>query len=304
MSDICIKGTIQSPINIPSADAIKCGALCELIMYYRTSKCYIQNTGTEIILNYDNGSYVTYNSVVYELDKMAFTLPASHQIDGYSYPAELQMYHRSPDTGEILVIAILIDVNDSTSRSNVFLEMITNHLPKKSGQSVTVNTPDSWNVFNMIPDLKSFYSYKGSLPRTPCTENVKWIVFDNAVNCSNAFFSQLKELYPNNARGLQKLNNRQVFYNSNTAEQNKRNYGDRLRCYTNDELKEQCSKYVNATDIMSKRKKQTLLIIMSVCIVIITIILLGWIYYKGVFGRIFGFFKTKLNLSGKKSPIA
>ena len=39
-------------------------------------------------MDYDNGSYVMFNNEVYELDKLSFTIPASHKLDGFSYPRD------------------------------------------------------------------------------------------------------------------------------------------------------------------------------------------------------------------------
>ena len=131
MTNPCANGKFQSPIDIKSKIAIKCGALCDLVFYYRTSKANLVNTGKNIIMDYDNGSYVMFNNEVYELDKLSFTIPASHKLDGFSYPMEMHLNHRSPDTGKLLIIAILFEINDATSKSNLFLDMISKSLPRK-----------------------------------------------------------------------------------------------------------------------------------------------------------------------------
>ena len=136
MVNVCIQGKQQSPINIKSKNAIQCGALCDLIFYYRTSMCNLLNTTKNIILDYDNGSYVLYNGQVFELDKLSFSIPASHKIDNYSSPIELQLHHRCPDTSEILIIAIFIDINDAVSKSNMFLELLFNYFNSSSPKLV------------------------------------------------------------------------------------------------------------------------------------------------------------------------
>ena len=61
--NVCVKGRMQSPIDINTRKAVKCGALCDLMIYYRTSYCNMVNTGKNLVLDYDNGSYVVYNSL-------------------------------------------------------------------------------------------------------------------------------------------------------------------------------------------------------------------------------------------------
>ena len=48
---------------------------------------------------------------------------------------------------------------------------------------------------------------------------------DSSINCSNNFYLKLKSIIPKNARDIQKLNSRKIYYNPNTADKNNRNYG-------------------------------------------------------------------------------
>lgn len=295
-SNICAVGRMQSPINIISNNTQQCSALCDLTFYYRTSKCNIVNTGNDIILDYDTGSYITYNSQIYELNKIAFTIPASHTIDGFSYPAEIQLYHRSPDSNNILIISVFLDINDASSKSKMFFDTFTNILPK-ANQQRNLNTSDTWTIFHAIPEIKSFFSYKGSIPRSPCIENVQWIVFDNAVNCSTNFYDNLKKLIPQNARPIQKLNNRKVQFNANTNSKNNRNYGDQMRCYNDNEFRSACSKLTSNTDIVEAKSRQALLIVIAFCASIITLLLILWLVQQDFFWKTWE--KLKVMLSTK-----
>ena len=279
---LCSNGHYQSPIDLKSSAVVQCASKCNLIFYYRSSKCSIVNIGNDIILEYDTGSYITYNSVVYELLKVSFTIPSSHNIDGYSYPAEMQIYHRSADTGELLIVSVFLDVNDAMSKSNMFFEMFGNSIPVKKGQTSTINTSDDWNVFHAVPENKSFYYYKGSLIRSPCTENISWIIFDTAVNCSTNFFDKLKSILGNNARKIQKTNGRQIYYNPNTAQSNIRNYGDKLRCYTDNEFRESCSKLTANPEIVSAKSKQAMIILLIVLGIITFVLAILYFQQQGV----------------------
>ena len=282
-TNICANGQRQSPINIKTSDIVKCNVLCDLVFYYRTSKCNIVHVDNDIILEYDSGSYVTYNSNIYELNKIAFTVPASHKIDNFSYPAEAQLYHRSTDTGELLIISVFLDVNDATSKSRMFFDMFADIIPLKSGQRSTVNTGDTWNIYHIIPEAKSFYNYKGSLPRSPCSENILWVVFDNSINCSTNFFDKLKIAIPSNARSLQNINGRTIYFNINNNDKNKRNYGDSMRCYEDKEFREQCSKLSNNTEIITAKNKQALIITACICIIIALILFILWLGQQDFF---------------------
>ncbi len=300
MTNACVSGKFQSPISIRTKSAIRCGALCDLVFYYRTSKCNMVNVNKNFVIDYDNGSYVLYNSEVFELDKIAFTHSASHKIDNYTFPLEIMLYHRAPDSGKVLVISVMSDVNDAVSRSKMFLEIMVNQMPRNTGEQKKLNTADSWNIFDIIPETKSFFTYEGSLIQSPCSENVTWVVFDNSINCSSNFFDSLRSVVESNARSIKKTNGRRVYYNINTAEKNKKNYGDRIRCYNEKQFRKECAKLTSHTDIVDARNKQLLLILIAVSIVTILILVILYLAQKDFFGKggtaIKDFFTTKIFL--------
>ena len=179
------------------------------------------NIGKNILLDYDTGSYVMYNNEVYELDKLSFFVPAAHKLDGFTYPLEINFNHRSPDTGKLLIISVLAEISDATSKSRLFLDMIADNLPKSRGLQTHVNTPDEWNCFNLVPDAKSFYAYKVPYQDLLVQKMYSGVVFENTVNCSTKFYDAIKPIIQGNPRSIQKLNGRRIFFNPNNADKNK-----------------------------------------------------------------------------------
>jgi carbonic anhydrase len=286
--NLCESGTFQSPINIdtqsPKQKIIPCQGMCDLMIHYRTSKCNLINTGSEILVDYDAGSYITYKNQIYELNQLSFTLPASHKLDNRNFTGEIQLHHHSPDTGAILIIAVFFTINDVMSLSNSFLSVFENELPKSKGGTKVINTSSEWNAYNILPEIKSFYTYMGSLPRSPCTQDVTWIIFDNSVNCSNIFYDRLKALYPGNARSIQNVNNRPIYYNVNSSEKNRRNYGENIRCYTEKEFRKECGKLMGQPNrFMSLKQTQILIIIATITIVCFFFLFVMFLESKGFF---------------------
>lgn len=240
MSDTCQTGKLQAPINIRTEKTKQCEGNCELSFYYRSSVCSISNNSGNIVMEYDAGSYVNYNALVYELDKVSFTVPASNKVDGSAYAMEMFIWHKSMDIGKVLIISVFLDINDATSKSKDFFDMLANPLPKNSGDDKIYNTQEDWNIYNALPENKAFYLYSGSLPQPPCTENVTWIVMDSPVNISNTVYTNIKNIIGKNSRQIQRNNNRTIYYNPNNQAKNKRNYGSKLRCYTDVELRSKC----------------------------------------------------------------
>jgi len=286
---MCGKGKHQSPIDIKTSNAKPCSLNCNLTFYYRSSSCFIKNMDKDIILDYDAGSHVIYDNNVYELDVVGFTLPSSHKINGKNYTAEMQLYHTSPDIGKKIIVSIMIDINDAYSKSKTFFEMLSNNLPKYSGEEKYYNTSDEWNIFNAIPESKSFYTYNGSLMRHPCSEDVTWVVFDTPVNMGDRTFYNLKKVMGYNSKTVQKLNGRTVYYNSNSGSKSVRNMGNRLRCYTDKELRDACNcmakKPINIT--MHRAIKTSLFIIIATVLSIVLFI--GLVIGKKRFGDIMAY---------------
>jgi carbonic anhydrase len=278
----CDKGLKQSPIEIKSKKARRCLASCDLMFYYRTSKCNMIVSNKNFIIDYDNGSFINFNHDVYEVHKISFSVPASHKVDGSSYPVEAHIYHRSANSGKILIIAVFLDINNAMSKSKIFLDKFYNSIPKKKAVQRSLNMPNNWNIYHLIPENKSFFLYDGSLPRYPCTENVTWVIFDNPVNCSLKFYENLKKVSGNNARNIQKFNNRTLYYNHNNSNKANRNYGSKLRCYTDKEFKKSCSKLVGNKDIAKFKSYQTLIIALTVVISLVGILSILWLIEQGL----------------------
>lgn len=297
MSNICQTGKLQAPINIKSASSKRCEGNCDLNFYYRSSICSILNNSGNLVLDYDSGSYVNYNLLVYELDKISFTVPSSNKVDGSVYPMEMFLWHKSMDIGKVLIISVFLDVNDATSKSKAFFDILSNTLPKTSGTEKNYNTPEDWNIYNALPDSKAFYLYSGSLPQPPCTENVTWIVMDSPVNISNTVYKNIKDVIGKNSRQIQRNYNRTIYYNPNNNPKNNRNYGSKLRCYTDAELRRKCNcmcKNGKTVDPYSNLNVKMILIAFIITLVVVFL----YIAYKagllsGATGKLRDYIKSK-----------
>ena len=64
---------------------------------------------------------------------------------------------------------------------------------------------------------------------------------DSPVNMSSDIYKNIRGITGKNSRQIQKRHNRKVYYNENISEKCSRNYGSKLRCFTDEELKQTCS---------------------------------------------------------------
>jgi carbonic anhydrase len=258
----CIVGNKQSPINIISANAKQCNTLCNLRFFYRSSLCSIENNGFSFTIRYDPGSSVVYKDEVFSLESITITIPSSHKIDGKSY------------NGEIIVSVFLqLDNNEIASASKGFLDEFVDIIPSNNSAKL-VNLGTEWNVFDVLPEDKGFYTYQGSIIREPCTENVTWVVMANPVYASLRFFDKMKQLFPNESnRGARNDDTRDVLYNSNTDRANKENYGSSMRCYDDLAFRSQCS-LLSKNALVQEQTDNSLMYIILFILAIIVIVLL------------------------------
>lgn len=279
---LCNSGIEQSPINIISNISKKCSATCDLTFFYKTSKLNMSLYNNDLIIDYDTGSYINFNQEIFELDKISFTNPSSHKIDNVSYPLEAHLYHRNPYTGKILVIAVFIDINEAMSNSKRFLDSISSSIPKVKEKEILINTDENWNIYSILPEVKGFFLYTGSLVKNPCTEDVLWIIFDEPVNCSNNLYNNIKKILNKNARTIKNLGERPIYYNANNSKKNLRNYGNETMCYSKKEFEKKCKTYLYKT-----QPKIINIPIVKPFIFILLITYIIWLFNKGFFQKYF-----------------
>lgn len=223
------KGTSQSPINIIPKESSDCDTLCKIALKYGTSKCTASVKNKTPIVYFDSGSYIKYtkNNEILSLKAMTIHTPSLHSIDGSFYDMEVVLYHKL--SGSInkdsenwvpggTAISIMfqkgVDYGPQNNFFNSFIykipidkENITNQFDIKVG--------DKWGPEMIIPQIKTYYYYQGSLPFPPAEEGWNWIVFEEIQQISANIVDTLKVVFNNNTRPIQPLNGRVAAYNAN-----------------------------------------------------------------------------------------
>jgi len=280
-TSLCMYGKSQSPIDIVTKDAQTCEVRCDAKFFYRGSMCTLINTGSEFVIQYDVGSYIDFKNTVYALEQISITRPASHLINGQQYAAEVLLYHKNKVTTDMLVVSVFLESSDAVSPSKTFLDQFVDYIPQDSNQVKTLNLGTDWNVFNVLPMEKSFYTYNGSIIKEPCEQNTTWIIFANPVNASSHFFSQLVSKFPAvNNRNPNALNNRKVFYNPNRDPLFTMNYGSSEKCYNESQFRSQCS-LLSRNSAIEERRSNDMMTFAIILFGIAVFILALWLYESG-----------------------
>ena len=193
------KNPYMSPINIDTEDVRICSKMCQLKTNYKASKCnVIRDESGLLTIGYGKSdSYITYKTgktSKYMLYKILPNINAIHLINGIRHDMELHLYHKN-SIGEIIIVAILVNINDSFSDSQDFFSQFIPKLKynETNQQDYSIDVATNWNVKNALPTLRSFYTYQGSLFYTPCTTGITWIIYENIVNINRSDYDILRE---------------------------------------------------------------------------------------------------------------
>lgn len=199
---------MQSPVNIVPGEGV--GSSHKVLVHYETSKERVANLGHTVEVEYDSGSYVTYDGVDYQFKQFHFHTPSEHTVSGSSYDMEMHIVHTNEaDDSEnpiYLVIGVLYMEGEESDFLNSFLDAV----PDEEGE-VFESDKKFVNAAVMVPEtLSDFYNYRGSLTTPPYTESVNWIVLKEARTASEEQIGKIKNIEGDNARGVQVLYSRVI----------------------------------------------------------------------------------------------
>lgn len=229
---ICGAGHAQSPIDVPTDVGLSVveDNFLEKCSWKPVENLRVTNTGHNIQVNNEQFGYVTFINEAgfpdyYQVVQFHIHMPSEHLIGGKQFAAELHIVHKRQNTvldlapDDMLVTAIMFDIGDEDSHSPVLRQLFlpdgTDELTEEGSYKTMPRPFDPMRAFGPVID-GTFYRYDGGLTTPPCSEVVKWFVFETPMTMSSKQWLSFKELYPNpqNNRPVQPLNGRKVARNS------------------------------------------------------------------------------------------
>ncbi len=196
----CQSGNHQSPINLNGAIAAD---LSEFQIDYAEVPLKILNNGHTIQVNAESGNTLTLDGTVFELLQFHFHHPSEHTVNGQSYPMEIHFVHRNEETGELAVLGVLVEEGEE----NMALKSVWDYLPSRMRPEMEISDT-AIDLEAILPESRSTYRYFGSLTTPPCSEVVRWVVFQEAIELSSSQIEAFSQIFPLNARPVQPLNQR------------------------------------------------------------------------------------------------
>jgi carbonic anhydrase len=200
----CSSGRRQSPIALTGgkpADLPRIG-----FSYRPAADLEAANTGHTVEVAYPEGSSIQLGGTDYALAQFHYHASSDHTLRGRSFPLEFHFVHKAAD-GSIAVLGVFARVG----RANPAFSGLVRALPPREGGRRTVKGDVS--PLDLLPANGADaprWSYDGSLTTPPCTEGVRWNVFDRPIELSQEQIAAYTAVYDNNNRPVQPRNGRRL----------------------------------------------------------------------------------------------
>ena len=199
----CSQGHQQSPIDIRGAHLNK--ALQPIEFHYIAGPVTLENTGNQIVVHVDPGSYIVADGTRYDLQRLEFHHPSEHAVHGRLTEMDVELVHTAAD-GKMAIIAVRLALDRGDA--NAVLAALCDHLPQAphTTEKVTANI----NPRGFIPSDPGYWTYMGSLTTPPCTEGVRWFVMEQDVSLSRYQVQAFQRLFRLSSRPLQDPHGRKI----------------------------------------------------------------------------------------------
>jgi carbonic anhydrase len=200
---VCSQGHQQSPIDIRGARLNK--ALQPIEFHYIAGPVMLENDGHTVIAHVDPGSYIVAGGVRYDLVGFDFHHPAEEPVKGKLTDMDAHIIHKSAD-GKMAILAVRLVEDLSTP--NALLATLWPHLPTTPG--ATAKVADMVSPAGLLPTDRGYWTYEGSLTTPPCTEGVRWFVYEQPLPLSRGQLRAFAALFKVNTRPIQDPHGRHI----------------------------------------------------------------------------------------------
>jgi carbonic anhydrase len=199
----CSNGNEQSPVDIRGARLNK--ALKPIEFHYIAGAVTLENNGNTVVVHVNPGSYIVADGVRYNLVEYNFRHPSEETVKSKFADMSVQFIHKSAD-GKLAIVAVRL--LEDQNKPNALLATLWPHLPTAAGKTDKVT--DMVNPGGLLPADRGYWTYTGSLTTPPCTEGVRWFVFEQQVTLSRDQLRAFAALYKVNTRPNQDLHGRHI----------------------------------------------------------------------------------------------
>ena len=241
------KAENQSPINIDTELTKLCKSLCSFDLKYKSTTCMVNNLNNLVNIKCTPGSYLIYDNTPFELTNITIHTPSLHTLDNNKSDVEICMVHKLSSTANSKINGIILsrffEKGPNFGSAETFMNQIINDLPYETIEhDKEIHVSQTWGPNMLLPkENKSYFTYDGTLPYPPCTENYKWFIYEDIGTIGSNNIDTLKTFIGNNSRPIASIGDRTVFYVVNQDAKKKERkffFSDNkyLKCMKQDEV--------------------------------------------------------------------
>lgn len=209
-----------APIDLTKNTDNVCDLKCSYSFAYTPTNLLISNQGSYLSFKTDDTSIspVTYNGSPYNVKEVRLYCKSLHTYAGQQADAELIISHTNKiSTGNLLVCIPIVQSSTTTAASAELFDYIiaeTQRTANSEGSQTVFNSP-TMSLGKFIP-MTPYYSYKGTLPWTPCNGVNDYIVFqkNDAITISPQAYDALLSVIPSPNNIETTTNPDSIFYNA------------------------------------------------------------------------------------------
>jgi carbonic anhydrase len=205
-NSVCVNGSEQSPINIEFSQVKTDKKVENIQIQYEPTPFTLVNNGHTVQANATTESNrILVEGNEYKLAQFHFHTPSEHQFNGQNYDMELHLVHKDTN-GKIAVLGVMIQ----EGKENEKLASVWDVLPKEE-TAEDISVKERVDLQGILPQQQTSFHYNGSLTTPPCTEEVKWVIFEQPIEMSKEQIQAFRKIFPDNHRPVQPLNDSELF---------------------------------------------------------------------------------------------
>lgn len=208
---LCSKGKHQSPINIEPRTLLFDPNLKHIRIDKHRIHGVLVNTGHDLVFQINNpaqhninitGGPFSYHYRIHEIHIHFGSIDekgSEHAIDGYTYPAEIQIVGYNGDLYQnyshalqsphgLAIVAVMVKVDRT---ANPELEKILADVIKVKHKA-TKSEVQHVSIHGLLPPTTSFMTYEGSITWPGCYETVTWIIMNKPIYMTPSMMDDLR----------------------------------------------------------------------------------------------------------------
>jgi carbonic anhydrase len=197
----CEYGHQQSPIDIALAQRDR--NLRPIVLNFRHSIFDIVKKDDLLrLVPRKNNNKIKLEGDYYTLKYLTFRTPSEHMFNGEQFEAEIQFTTESGD-GHLIQVAVLVRAGSKSSWTDKLVAQLLSN-------DIQIVDTVSLNPRLLVPNDHSYFTYMGSLTDRPCSEDIKWIIFQRHLLIGVDDLDVIRSSVGSPSRALQDRHKREI----------------------------------------------------------------------------------------------